>query len=37
MDMLIGAHAVSVGATLVTNSIREFRRIKRLKVVDWTA
>jgi len=37
LDTLIGAHAVSLGATLVTNNLREFKRIKSLKVVDWTA
>lgn len=36
MDMLIGSHALSLGATLVTNNIREFTRIKGLKVTDWT-
>ncbi len=36
MDMLIGSHAVSLGVTLVTNNTREFKRIKGLKVVDWT-
>ncbi len=36
MDMLIGAHALSLGVTLVTNNTREFRRIKGLKIVDWT-
>jgi tRNA(fMet)-specific endonuclease VapC len=36
MDMLIGAHALSLGAILVTNNIKEFKRIKNLKVVDWT-
>lgn len=36
MDMLIGAHALSLGATLVTNNVREFKRIKNLKVVDWS-
>jgi len=36
MDMLIGAHALSIGATLVTNNTREFKRIKKLKIVDWT-
>ncbi|MDP3110889.1 MAG: type II toxin-antitoxin system VapC family toxin [Thermodesulfovibrionales bacterium] len=36
MDMLIGAHALSLGLTLVTNNVREFRKIKHLKVVDWT-
>jgi len=36
MDMLIGAHAISLGATLVTNNVREFKEIKHLKVVDWS-
>jgi tRNA(fMet)-specific endonuclease VapC len=36
MDMLIGAHALSLGTTLVTNNTREFNRIRNLKVVDWT-
>jgi len=36
MDMLIGAHALSLGLTLVTNNTREFRKIKHLKVTDWT-
>lgn len=37
MDMLIGAHALSLGVTLVTNNTREFKRIKDLKVADWSA
>ncbi|KAF0143544.1 MAG: PilT protein domain-containing protein [Nitrospirae bacterium] len=36
MDMMIGAHALSLGLTLVTNNTREFRKIKHLKVTDWT-
>lgn len=36
MDMLIGAHAFSLGLTLVTNNTKEFRRIKSLKVENWT-
>jgi tRNA(fMet)-specific endonuclease VapC len=36
MDMLIGAHALSLGVTLVTNNLREFQKIKNLKVVDWS-
>ena len=36
MDMLIGAHAKSVGATLVTNNEQEFRRIVGLHVENWT-
>lgn len=37
MDMLIGSHALSLQVVLVTNNVREFRRIKGLKVADWTA
>ena len=36
MDMLIGAHALSLGITLVTNNTREFKQIRNLKVEDWT-
>lgn len=36
MDMLIGAHALSLGATLVTNNVREFKRIKNLNIADWS-
>ncbi len=36
MDMLIGAHALSLGVALVTNNTKEFRRIKGLKVENWT-
>ncbi|MBI4828535.1 MAG: type II toxin-antitoxin system VapC family toxin [Nitrospinae bacterium] len=35
MDMLIGAHALSWGATLVTHNTREFSRVKGLKLADW--
>lgn len=33
---MIGAHALAVGATLITNDVREFRRIRGVRVVDWT-
>jgi tRNA(fMet)-specific endonuclease VapC len=36
LDTLIGSHALSLGVTLVTNNTREFKRIKKLNVVDWT-
>lgn len=36
LDMLIGAHALALGVILVTNNIREFKRIPALQVVDWT-
>lgn len=34
-DMLIGAHARSLGLTLVTNNRREFDRMPGLKVENW--
>jgi tRNA(fMet)-specific endonuclease VapC len=36
MDMLIGAHALSLEVTLVTNNVKEFRQIKDLIVANWT-
>ena len=36
MDMLIAAHAVSLGVTLITHNTREFSHIPRLEVADWT-
>jgi tRNA(fMet)-specific endonuclease VapC len=35
MDLLIAAHALALGATLVTNNEREFRRVKGLKLENW--
>jgi tRNA(fMet)-specific endonuclease VapC len=34
-DMLIAAHAVSRGMTLVTDNVAEFDRVKGLKVENW--
>jgi tRNA(fMet)-specific endonuclease VapC len=34
-DLLIGAHAKSLNMTLVTNNVREFERIKDLKIENW--
>jgi len=36
LDVMIGSHALSLGATLVTHNVKEFRRIKGLRVQDWT-
>lgn len=36
-DLLIAAHAVSVGAILVTGNIKEFKRVRGLKVENWLA
>lgn len=37
LDTQIGAHALSLGAVLVTQNTREFRRIPGLAVEDWLA
>ena len=36
LDLMIAAHALAVRATLVTNNVRQFRRIPGLVVEDWT-
>ena len=35
MDMLIASHAKAAGAVIVTNNLKEFRRIDALKIEDW--
>ncbi|MGF1991786.1 MAG: type II toxin-antitoxin system tRNA(fMet)-specific endonuclease VapC [Nostoc sp. ZfuVER08] len=35
MDMLIAAHGISLGITLVTNNLREFSRIPGLLLENW--
>ncbi|MDF1581080.1 MAG: type II toxin-antitoxin system VapC family toxin [Desulfuromonadales bacterium] len=35
MDLLIAAHAFSLGAVLVTNNVKEFARVPGLKVENW--
>ena len=35
LDLLIAAHARSLGATLITANIGEFKRVKGLKVLVW--
>lgn len=37
LDMMIAAHALSLGVTLVTNNLREFFRVDGLSVVNWIA
>ena len=37
LDTQIGAHALSLGAVLVTHNTREFCRISGLAVEDWLA
>jgi len=36
MDLLIAAHAVHLGAVLVTENTKEFERVPDLKIVNWT-
>ncbi|HEY3778882.1 MAG TPA: type II toxin-antitoxin system VapC family toxin [Rhizomicrobium sp.] len=36
-DLFIAAHARALGATLVTNNMREFRRVRGLTVENWAA
>jgi tRNA(fMet)-specific endonuclease VapC len=36
-DTWIAAHSLSLGATLVTNNVREFKRVKGLKVENWAS
>lgn len=37
LDMLIAAHALSLDVTLITNNKREFSRVERLRIEDWTS
>jgi tRNA(fMet)-specific endonuclease VapC len=34
-DLLIAAHALSLGWTLVTNNEKDFRRVQGLKIENW--
>jgi tRNA(fMet)-specific endonuclease VapC len=34
-DLWIAAHALALGATLVTHNLKEFRRIRGLSLEDW--
>jgi tRNA(fMet)-specific endonuclease VapC len=35
-DLWIAAHALAAGLTLVTNNEKEFRRVRGLKIENWT-
>jgi tRNA(fMet)-specific endonuclease VapC len=35
LDLLIAAHAVSLGVRLITHNVREFRRVPGLRIEDW--
>ena len=34
-DLLIAAHARSMGAVIVTNKVKDFGRVKGLKIENW--
>lgn len=34
-DLMIAAHAISLGLILVTNNVREFSRVRGLRVENW--
>ena len=36
LNMMIAAHAMSLGYTVVTNNIKEFQRVPDLKLENWT-
>lgn len=35
-DLMIAAHARALGATVVTNNVKDFGRVKGLQVENWT-
>ena len=37
LDLLIASQAVALDATVVTNNLREFRRVPGLRVENWLA
>ena len=37
LDTLIAGHALAIGATLITNNLREFRRVPGLIAEDWSS
>jgi len=34
-DLLIAAHARSIGAVLITNNTKEFERVEKLQIENW--
>ena len=36
-DTLIAGHSLSIGATLVTNNVKHFKRVPDLKLENWSA
>jgi tRNA(fMet)-specific endonuclease VapC len=37
LDLLIAAHALALGRTVVTSNTREFERVPGLKIENWAA
>lgn len=35
LDMMIAAHTLSLNAILVTNNVKEFKRVNHLKIENW--
>ena len=35
LDMMIAGHAQSLGYTVVTNNVKEFKRVNNLKIENW--
>ena len=35
-DLLIASHSLSLGAILITNNTREFERVEKLSLEDWS-
>jgi tRNA(fMet)-specific endonuclease VapC len=35
LDVLVAAHAMAIGATLVTNNVKHFSRVRGLDVENW--
>ena len=36
LDLMIAAHGLAIGATVVTTNLGEFRRVRGLRCRDWT-
>ena len=36
LDTQIAAHALALGVTLVSNNLREFKRVPKLRLENWT-
>ena len=34
-DLMIAAHAMAIGAIVVTNNVKDFGRVKKLEIENW--